>query len=328
MNVLILSAGTRCKLVEYMKDVAGDSLVITTDCSDLAPALYVADRYYVVPRVDAPGYMETILDICQREQVAVCFSLIDPELPLLAANQHRFEEIGTKVMISPPEAVARAFDKWQMHKFCVQHAIPTVRSWIDPEPVRAALASGDLSFPLYAKPRTGSASKDNFQIESLSELHNVAERYPGILIQEFQSGEPLDVDVYVDMVSGEVVSLFAKEKLRMREGTADKAISVLDKDLEQFVITFCEVAGFRGAIDIDLFRTERGFAVLEVNPRFGGVYPHAHECGLNFPKLLLNNVSGASNRADIGTYEAGWIMMTYEDIVSIPPADALGPEAA
>lgn len=318
MNVLILSAGTRCKLVEYMKDVAGDGLVITTDCSDLAPALYVTDRYYVVPRVDAPGYMETILDICQREQVAVCFSLIDPELPRLAANQHRFEEIGTKVMISPPEAVARAFDKWQMHKFCVQHAIPTVRSWIDPEPVRAALASGDLSFPLYAKPRTGSASKDNFQIESSAALAEITATHPGILLQEFLPGDPLDVDVYIDMVSGEVISLFAKKKLRMREGTADKAISIVDKDLERFIMRFCEVGGFRGAIDVDLFRTAEGFALLEVNPRFGGVYPHAHECGLNFPKLLLNNVSGFSNEPQIGGYEADWIMMNYDEIVTIP----------
>ena len=322
MNVLILSAGTRCKLVEYVKAAAHEGSVIAADCSELAPALYVADRHYVVPRIDEPNYIETILEICQREQVAVCFSLIDPELPLLAANRHRFEEIGTTVMISPSDAVERAFDKWEMHEFCVQHAIPTVRSWIDPESVRSALASGELGFPLYAKPRTGSASKDNFQIESLRELNNVTERHPEILIQEFQSGEPLDVDVYIDMVSGEVVSLFAKKKLRMREGTADKAISILDKDLEEFIIAFCKVAGFRGAIDVDLFRTEAGFALLEVNPRFGGVYPHAHECGLDFPTLLLRNVSGPANQADIGNYEDGWIMMSYEDIVSIPPPQA------
>ena len=323
MNVLILSAGTRCKTVQYFKRAVGDSgRVITTDCSNLAPALYVADGHHIVPRIDDPTYIDTILDICREERIGLCLSLIDPELVLLSQNVERFTAAGTMVMISSAEAVNRAFDKWEMFRFCQSHGIPSPRTWIDPEALRADLAFGRATFPLYAKPRTGSASKDNYRLDSAQDLEAVLARHPGIMVQEFMTNDPLDVDVYVDMVSGELVSLFAKKKLRMREGTADKAVSIKDPALETFIIDFCAVAGFRGALDIDVFRSENGYSLLEVNPRFGGVYPHAQECGLDFPALALRNARGEANAADIGNYESGWVMMNYEEVISVRVGDA------
>ena len=63
MNVLILSAGTRNKIIQYFKNVIGDSgLVIATDCSSYAPAVYVADKFYKVPRMTEDGYIDVILD--------------------------------------------------------------------------------------------------------------------------------------------------------------------------------------------------------------------------------------------------------------------------
>ena len=61
MNILILSAGTRNKIVQYFKkaltDETGKRLgnVIATDMSELAPAVYAADRFYKVPRISEPG---------------------------------------------------------------------------------------------------------------------------------------------------------------------------------------------------------------------------------------------------------------------------------
>ena len=50
INILILSCGTRNKIVQYFKkELANKGIVIATDCSALAPALYDADRYFIVP---------------------------------------------------------------------------------------------------------------------------------------------------------------------------------------------------------------------------------------------------------------------------------------
>ena len=48
----------------------------------LAPALYDADKYYIVPKIGDEGYLDTILNICRDNNVKGVLSLIDPELNL------------------------------------------------------------------------------------------------------------------------------------------------------------------------------------------------------------------------------------------------------
>ena len=65
MNILILSAGTRNKIVQYfVKTLNGTGKIIAADMSNLAPAIYEADKYYIVPRMTAPEYLDVVLDIC------------------------------------------------------------------------------------------------------------------------------------------------------------------------------------------------------------------------------------------------------------------------
>ena len=67
MNLLILSAGTRDKVVQYFKqNMQPEDRVIATDCSNVAPAVYEADVFYLVPRMTAPGYIEKTLEIFSR----------------------------------------------------------------------------------------------------------------------------------------------------------------------------------------------------------------------------------------------------------------------
>lgn len=68
MNILILSAGTRNKIVEYfVKTLAGNGKVVATDMSKLAPAIYEADKYYIVPKMTDPEYIDIILIYVKRK---------------------------------------------------------------------------------------------------------------------------------------------------------------------------------------------------------------------------------------------------------------------
>ena len=44
-------------------------------------------------------------------------------------------------------------------------------------------------------------------------------------------------------------------------------------------------------IDIDIFKIGDDYYFSEVNPRFGGGYPHAYESGVNMPALLVQNIA-------------------------------------
>ena len=70
MNILILSAGTRNKIIQYFKkEFKNIGRVLATDMSELAPAIYEADKYYIMPRIDDPTYIEKLIEVCKKEDI-------------------------------------------------------------------------------------------------------------------------------------------------------------------------------------------------------------------------------------------------------------------
>ncbi len=315
MNFLILAAGTRNKIVQYFKkSFSGVGSIIATDTSELAPAIYEADKYYLVPPISDPGYIETILDICRREQITGALSLIDPELSLLAANEKRFSAVGTTIIGSSYELCEMALDKMRMYEWLNSHGYRCARSWMDKEAFCEAVAAKEVTYPVFVKPYRGSASISISKVYDRDTIDLLLAHRGDLMIQEYLNGLEIGADVYIDLISGEVVSIFTKKKIKMRAGETDKAVSFKDPALFELIERFVREAGFRGQIDIDLFDIDGEYYISEVNPRFGGGYPHAYEAGVDHMKLILNNLSGIENEKTIGQYEEGIYMMKYNDV--------------
>ncbi len=318
-NILILSAGTRNKVVQYFKrEMAGK--VIATDCSYIGPAIYEADKPVIVPRIDDPFYLDEILGICKKEKISGVLSLIDPELSLLAKNSDRFTDIGVTPIVSSYELCETSLDKFRMYDMLQKLGVPTAKCYSDIETFEAALDAGEASYPIFVKPQKGSASLNINAVNSKEMLHALFHDYEGLMIQEYMHGQEYGADVYIDMISGKCTSIFLKKKIKMRAGETDKSVSVKDENLFEQIVKFVETVGYRGMIDIDLFYDEgTGIWYLsEVNPRFGGGYPHAYECGVNFPKQIINNLEGRENPVNIGDYREGIYMMKYNELLVMP----------
>lgn len=316
MNFLILAAGTRNKIVQYFRNTfKGIGKIIATDSSALAPAIYEADKYYIVPPITEPDYFDVILDICTKEKIRGVLSLIDPELSLLAANRNRFEKLGVTVIGSSYDLCEMSLDKMQMYYWLLNHGYKCARSWMDKKEFYKAVDAGEVSYPVFIKPYRGSASINISKVYDKETVDLLFAHEDGLMIQEFLDGQEIGVDVYVDMISGEVVSIFTKKKLKMRAGETDKAVSFKDPTLFSLIEKFVIEAGYRGQIDIDIFEINNQYFISEVNPRFGGGYPHAYECGCNNISLILNNLSGITNNKNIGAYKEGIYMMKYNEIM-------------
>lgn len=311
-NILILNAGTRNTLIQdFLETIAGRCQVITTDNFELAPALYEVSKHYITKKWYEEGYWENIEDICINEDIGLILSLIDSELELLAKRKERFNEMGILVSISPEDVIEKAFDKYKTLEFLRKNNYNWIKSYIDYNDVSAAVLSGILSFPLIIKPRKGSGSTGIEIIHNLEQLKQICSLYDDILIQEFIDGQEIGADVYVDLISGEVASIFTKKKLKMRAGETDKSVSFKDNKLFQLIEEFVKDFGLKGVNDIDIFEKEGKYYISEVNPRFGGGYIHAYAAGVNFPKFLINNMNGIANSIDIGNYESNSYMMKY-----------------
>lgn len=316
MNILILSAGTRNKVVQYFKKAfANEGLVIATDCSSIAPAIYDADKHYIVPRMTAPGYIDVILDICKKEKIGGVLSLIDPELSLLAANKERFEEIGTTVIGSSYELCERTLNKWDMFTWLEEHGYNCAKSYVDKDEFFSDVAAGRAKFPVFVKPVCGSASIAISKVYDKETLDLLFAHSDNLMIQEFLDGQEIGADCYIDMISKKPVSIFTKKKLVMRAGETDKAVSFKDERLFAIIEKFINDSGFIGQIDIDIFDVGGEYCISEVNPRFGGGYPHAYECGCDHMTLIKNNLCGRENSACIGNYEENVYMMKYNELM-------------
>ena len=316
MNILLLICGTRNKIIQYFKrELNGAGKVIATDMSPNAPALYEADVHYIVPRMTAPGYLDVIYDICRKEQVTGVLSLIDPELSLLALHEEEFHALGVTVIGSFYDLCERTLDKWQMFCWLKEHGYACAESYIDREAFYGDVRAGKINYPVFVKPIRGSASIAISKVQDQETVDLLFEHADDLMIQEYLKGQEIGADCYIDMISGELISVFTKKKLVMRAGETDKSISFKDTELFALIERFVKEAGFRGQIDIDIFECEGKYYISEVNPRFGGGYPHAYEAGANHMKYIVNNLQGKVNEPQIGEYESGVIMMKYSEIM-------------
>ena len=315
MNILILSCGTRNKIVRYFRtELAGNGIVVGTDMSPYAPALYEADKYYIVPRMTAPGYLDVIFQICKDEKIDGVLSLIDPELSLLAKHKKEFASLGVNVIGSDYEQCERSLDKMQMYRWLTERNYCCAKSYVDKETFYADIDAGAIQYPVFVKPVCGSASIAISKVFDKETVEFLFSKNDKLMIQEFLNGQEIGADVYIDMISGEVVSIFTKKKLLMRAGETDKAVSFKDEKLFTLISRFAAESGYRGQIDIDIFDINGEYYISEVNPRFGGGYPHAYECGVNHMGLIVDNLKGIANPEQIGNYEDGLVMMKFNEV--------------
>jgi len=312
VNILILSCGTRNSIVKYFKnELSSIGRVIAADCSNLAPALYDADKYYIIPKINDGDYLDVVLNICTNESIKGVLSLVDPELSILSLNQEKFSQIGVKVIGSSYELCEMALNKWKMFQWLSNHGYKTARSFNSKETFYASISNNEVEYPVIVKPTHGSASASVKKVYNKEMIELILSNDANLMIQEFMNGNDIDADCYIDMISGEVVSIFTKRKINMRAGEADKSVSIKDPALFDLLNRFIHECGFSGQIDVDLFYVNGEYYISEVNPRFGGVYPHAHECGVNSVAMIINNLMGNVNKNQVGNYDEGVYMMKY-----------------
>ncbi len=320
MNILICSVGRRVQLINYFKEELNkiDGKVIAVDCDITAPALHHADIFEIVPRIDHPEYIQNIKDICHKYNVKGVLSLIDPELSLLTFHKEEFRKEGIQIIISDKKAIDICFDKYLTYQFLKEHQLPSIPTYIELEEVLKELHVGNLQFPLMVKLKNGSGSNGIHKVTNSFELESLLNSNHDYIVQPFMQGSEYCVECYIDLISKKTTNFFSKRKLNMRAGETDKSVVVKDPILHILTKKLITALGPVGPVDIDFFKTEEGYVISEINPRFGGGYPYAYQMGQNFIKAIISNLMGFSNETYvnyIGEYEEGETMVRYDQFV-------------
>lgn len=311
MNILFTCAGRRTYLLKYFKEnmQEGDK-IIATDMQLTAPALQAADIRVQVPAVYDPNYIDITLDICKKHNVDALISLNDLELPILADNKARFEAIGVRVIVSDPAVIDICFDKFKTAQWVESIGLKAPKTYVTIAAAMEALAKGEITFPLFMKPRWGSGSIGLETIDDMEELEiyyhllmkkikktilataSVGDEY--IMIQEKLTGKEFGLDVMNDL-EGNYVAVSVKQKLAMRAGETDKAITLDLPEVREMGAMIGHNLKHIGNLDVDIMQRANGdYCVLELNPRFGGGYPFSYEAGVNMPSAIIKWLKGES----------------------------------
>ncbi|WP_231081699.1 ATP-grasp domain-containing protein [Jiella flava] len=287
-RILVLSAGRRVGLIEcFRRSAAALAMPLIVIACDMRPersaACQIADAWHAVPRCDAPDYVDTLLAIVKEFRIDLVVPTIDPELFALAARRDEFAALGARVHVSAPEVVSVARDKHLTAAVLAAGGIPV--------PLTRQLGDADprLCFPMMMKPSGGSASR------GLQVIHRAADiprkTAEPMVLQQLLNGPEFTTNIFVDQ-QGVLRSAVTHRRLSVRAGEVEKGRT--DRDPRFWNLAEAIVAALPGARGVLCFQTiddeDAGLCVFEINARFGGGYPLAHEAGAPFTQWLLEEL--------------------------------------
>jgi carbamoyl-phosphate synthase large subunit len=317
-NILISSAGRRVGLLTCVRDSIASSgvnrAVITIDAGSSAPAIFVAESAWLVPRCTDPEFLNTVLRLCSKHGIGLIIPTIDTELAVYAAASEKFAGIGVTVCVSDLPAVQICCNKVATHEWLVANGFPTVRQT---DLHSALLDPSGWPLQLIVKPYNGSASIGVRRIQTRIELEALAQTTAGCIVQEIAAGREFTINVYVNR-SGECICAIPHWRMEVRAGEVSKGITVKDRRLMDLARAVAEaLPGAYGPLNIQCFMDESGtIRIIEINARFGGGYPLAHRAGGRFTDWLLAELDGKRL-----SYCDDWIddlaMLRYDEAVFV-----------
>lgn len=270
MKILFTSVGRRVELMQAFHCAAeglGIALtIIGADITRSAPALQFCDKTEIICRISDENYIPTLLSICAREKVDCLIPTIDTDLLLLAKNKYRFEQSGTKVLISHPEKVKLCRDKNHTADYFMSLGLKSPRPFNSVNKYEDELNSGKQSFPAFIKPKDGSSSINAYRVDTLEDLKLYAEKIGDYIIQPFISGKEYTIDIFCDY-EGNPVYITPRERMAVRAGEVLKTRIVQDEVMIGEMKTL--IADYKpcGQITVQLIRDENtGVLQTKVKP--------------------------------------------------------------
>ena len=289
MNILFTGVGRRIELLQAFRNAAlvlnKEIKIYGADMAGTAPALAYCDYTRKVVAMKNPGYIDNLLRICSVDHIDLLIPTIDTDLLVLSENKRKFEEIGTRVMISAPDKIRICRDKNNTSQFfedCGLHAPMPVNDWKEYK----------AGYPAFIKPKDGSSSINAFKVENEEELEVYAGQVDDYIVQPFVSGHEYTIDIFCDWY-GNPVTIVPRERLQVRAGEVLKTRIELDQNMIEESRELCKAFKPCGPMTVQLIRDDAGTDwFIEINPRFGGGAPLSMKAGARSAEAILKLMDG------------------------------------
>jgi carbamoyl-phosphate synthase large subunit len=287
---------------------------IAADTSTLAPALYSADSYALVPLKDDPAYIPALRDIVAAHSVDLVVPVTDIDQMVVS---ERRQELGAAVLLPDHDVVLRTSDKYLAHRTFEGLGIESPQTWLPNELPR------ELPFPVLVKARMGYGSRHIYRADDRRALDFFLD-YTSVesIVQACCLGEEFSIDVFCDW-DGRCLNAIPRTMLESKGGESIKGMTVDDSELIELGRRVSEALPLRGPATIQCFRrADGGHMLTDVNPRFGGAFPLPQAAGGRYPELALALANGEHPPPRIRDFRAGIVMTRFlSDVCLVEAGD-------
>lgn len=270
-------------------------LPVTVVAGDIAPlnaALYRADDAILIPRVEAPGALDGMIECLSKHRIDVVMIGSEFDLAFFSAHKEDIERrVGALVVVAPPGTVKIANDKWETAEFLRKAGLPYAQSCVPGSREEAFDIARDWGYPLMLKTRSGTSSRYVHVVRDAGEL---AERFPATpapMLQRLVDLPSAELrNEYTCSVfktpDGRLFGPFAARRT-LRGGTSWHVEVAPYPEADALMLGIGRSLDFVGSLNVQMMAGPQGPVPFEINARFSGTTAIRAYFGFNEPAMAL-----------------------------------------
>lgn len=308
--------------------------IIGTDIDNEAVGRFFCDRFYQVPAGQSDDYIPKLLEIVKKEKPDIIFPESSYEVYPLALNKDKFENLGTRVIVSDPEPIEISNNKFLMYETLRKESDISLPQYLSVDSLDAFLDGikklGYPESPVIFKPHIGKGSRGvRFldahvnRIEQLMEKKPISkyislkefetifaneEQFPKLLLMEYLKGEEITTDTVA--MKGRELLTTVKTVEQARWGVIVRGELVRRPDLVEQTRNILKAIPLSYCVNLQFI----GNKLIEINPR---VSTFIYQSNLIAPYLAVKLALGEITEEEVTDYNTridyGRRMVRYMD---------------
>lgn len=272
----------------------------------------MVDKSYQVPLASSPDFIDTIIDICRKEDVKVVIPLVTMELFSFSKHKSDFLDQGITVQVSDNGPLETANNKHLLFEFCAQTpGIPcpefSIVNSLD-EFITEAQQLGYPSRQICFKPPVSNGLRgfriiddssnkmqklmnekpNNIYIgfDEFIQIAKDADFFPEVLLMEYLPGKEYSVDVLAD--NGKCIHVIPRTRDHIKMGISFAGTAVQNPIIEKASVLIVEKLKLNGNIGLQFKENQQEIpCIIECNPRVQGTIVLCTAAGCN---MVYNSV--------------------------------------
>jgi len=256
-------------------------------------ASYWTDKTHLMPDIlrkdiTRSEYIEKLISHIRDEEIRILFVAIGFELEMMAAHRDLIKkETGCEVIVSSPEVIRIAEDKYETFKFLRDNNLSYPATWL-PEEI------GNVAYPAIIKPRTGTGSKGVYLVNSGKELESRIPEVKNPVIQENIGTKDDEYTCGILYLDNEVKSFICLKRYLKFGNTVSAFHSKMHSEaIRPYVNGIAQALRPYGPCNFQLRLDSSGVPKLfEINARFSGTTSMRPYFGINESEYVVKHILG------------------------------------